>query len=63
MLALVVSIVRVKEHVQLMDGVHVGADDERRPGYLRLFLRVGNFDDGGASTVTRGGVAVSFHYE
>ena len=63
MLALVVSVFRVKETEQLSDGVRVRADDERRPGYLRLSLRVGNFDDGGASTVTRGGVAVNFHYE
>ena len=61
MLALVISVVRVKEHEQLMDGVIVRPDDEMRPGYLRLSLRVGNFDDGGASTVTRGGIAVSFH--
>ena len=61
MLVLVISVVRVKEHEQLMDGVIVWADNAMRPGYLRLSLRVGNFDDGGASTVTRGGVAVSFH--
>jgi len=56
-------VVSAKEHEQLMDGVDVRADNERRPSYLRLFLRVGNYDDGGASTVTRRGVAVSFHYE